>query len=237
MCVLFPRLVQFYLSQGFLWELRGEGRCSAWGLVKFSSGFPAERIYNLISLFLKSGAATTAWRTSGSWACSLTSPAAPCMSPSPPVSSRFPWDVASVTANAKSMCFPEAVRSPRGRPGEGGSAYGWRLVFFFLQGLHSLQRPLLRVGEGDRVMHTAGPWLQVSKGSGGRAVKLWCRRQAVLGRAMWNMGLLGREKCGKCLFLPHLHSPLKCLTNFFDVNSRLIGNCWKRRKKKRKELY
>lgn len=184
MFVLFPRLVQFYLSQVFLWELRGRGGVQLEESLNFHLVSQQNLFITSSQFFLKSGAATTAWRTSGSWACSLTSPAAPCMSPSPPVSSRFPWDVASVTANAKSMCFPEAVRSLHSRRGEGGSAYEWRLVFFFLQGLHSLQRPLLRVGEGEWVMHTAGPWLQVSKGSGGRAVKLWRWRQAVLGRAM-----------------------------------------------------
>lgn len=83
---------------------------SAWGIIKVSPGFPAEPTCNHISLFSKPGAAMTAWRTSGSWACSLTSPAAPCTSPSPPASSRFRWDVASATANAKSTCFVVAVR-------------------------------------------------------------------------------------------------------------------------------
>lgn len=71
----------------------------------------------------------------------------------------------------------------------------------------------------------------------GWPVKLWRWHRPVLSRAIWNMGHLGKEKCGKFLFLPYLHSPLKCLTNFFDVNSQLIGNCGKRRKKKMKELY
>lgn len=88
------------------------------------------------------------------------------MLPSPLVSLRFPWDAASVTAGAKSMCFLVAVRSPGTRRGEGGRSHECCLVLFVLQGLHSVQRPLLWMDEGERGMHTAGPWLQVSKSSG-----------------------------------------------------------------------
>ncbi|KAL2293942.1 hypothetical protein Nmel_007643 [Mimus melanotis] len=54
------------------------------------------------------------------------------------------------------------------RPGQWGS---WstdecHLVLFSPKGLHSIQGPLLRMGEGERGVHAAGPWLQVSKGSG-----------------------------------------------------------------------
>lgn len=38
-------------------------------------------------------------------------------------------------------------------------------VLFSPKGLHSIQRPVLRMGEGKRAVHAAGPWLQVSKGS------------------------------------------------------------------------
>lgn len=52
------------------------------------------------------------------------------------------------------------------RQWEGGSTHECHLVLFFLKGLHSIQRPILRMDEGERGVHTAGPWLQVSKGSG-----------------------------------------------------------------------
>lgn len=95
----------------------------AWEIIRFSSRFLAELFYNPVLLIFESGAATTVWRTSGLWACSLTSPAVPCTLPSPPVSSRFPWDVASVMANAKSTYFLVAVRNPYTRHEEGRSAH------------------------------------------------------------------------------------------------------------------
>lgn len=167
---------------------------SAWGIITFLSAFPAELIYNLISLFFKSGVATTVWRTNGSWACSLTSPAAPCTSPSPPVSSRFPWDVASVTANAKSTCFLVAVRSLRTRRGEGGGIHQCDLVLFFLEGLHSVQGPLLRMGEGERGVHAAGPWLQVSKGSGWTGHEALAVAPGSLGQSYLKRGALRERK-------------------------------------------
>lgn len=39
-------------------------------------------------------------------------------------------------------------------------------MLFSPKDLHSIQGPVLRMGEGERGVHTAGPWLQVSKGSG-----------------------------------------------------------------------
>lgn len=54
------------------------------------------------------------------------------------------------------------------RPVQGGSwsTHECQLVLFSPKGLHSVQRPVLRMGEGERGVHAAGPWLQVSKGSG-----------------------------------------------------------------------
>lgn len=53
------------------------------------------------------------------------------------------------------------------------SPHECHLVLFSPKGLHSIQRPVLRMGEGERAVHTAGPWLQVSKGSG------WMGREAL----------------------------------------------------------
>lgn len=36
------------------------------------------------------------------------------------------------------------------------------MIFFFLKGLHSLQRPILWLGEGRWGMHTAVTWYKVS---------------------------------------------------------------------------
>lgn len=54
------------------------------------------------------------------------------------------------------------------RPVQGGSwsTHECQLVLFSPKGLHSVQRPVLRMGEGEWGVHAAGPWLQVSKGSG-----------------------------------------------------------------------
>lgn len=139
----------------------------AWGIVKVSPDFPAEPICNHVSLLSKSGAATMAWRTNGSWACSLTNPAVPCTSPFPPVSSRFPWDAASATANAKSRCLVQwGSWSTHQRAVQWGSwsTHQCHLVLFSPKGLHSVQRPVLWMGEGERGVRAAAPWLQVSKG-------------------------------------------------------------------------
>lgn len=176
-----------------------------------------------------------AWRTSGSWECSLTSPAVPCTSPFPPVSSRFPWDAANVTANAKSRCFVVAVRACA----VGELDHSW---------IATLCSSLPRACIASRDPYCgwvkeSGLCTQLVLGSkwvralAGRAMKLWQWCQAVLGKAIWNVRLSEREKCRKCLFLTDLHAPPKCLTNFFNVNSQLTGNCWKRKKKKMKELY
>lgn len=158
------------------------------------------------------------------------------MSPSPPVSLRFPWDAASATADAKSM-FSGGCQKPGTRRGEGGRSHECYLVLFVLQGLHSVQRPLLRMDEGERGMHTAGPWLQVSTGSG------WMDHEALavapggLGQSYLKHGALREGKMWEVFVSTLFAFTSEMSHKFFDVNSQLIGNCWKRRKKKMKELY
>lgn len=139
--------------------------CFWWSLFPFQVEEPLvlhlvsqQNSFVTISHIVKSGAVTMAWKTSGLWLCSLTKPAVPFMLPSPPVSSRFPWGGVSVMVNAKSKYFGQHLLSCQKPVCRAWQHSKMLPLLFFLKGLHSIQRPLLRLGEGERGMHAAGPW-------------------------------------------------------------------------------
>lgn len=98
-------------------------------------------------------------------------------------------------------------------------------VLFSPKGLHSIQGPILRMGEGERGVHTAGPWLQVSKGSGWKGCEALAVVPGSLGQSYLKHEAFreGKSVGSVCFYLISIH--LRNVTNFFDVNSQLIGNC------------
>lgn len=72
-------------------------------------------------------------------------------------------------------------------------------------------------------MHTAGPWLQVSKGSGWKGCEALAVVPGSLGQSYLKHEAFreGKNVGSVCFYLTSIH--LQNVTIFFDVNSQLIG--------------